>query len=63
MIVSVTELRNNFSNFLLLVQKGEEVTITRRSQVIALIKPPTNNKVMAQKKLRELRKKIQRENV
>lgn len=54
--VNVTELRNHLPKYLLSVQKGEEISITLHGQIIAIIIPPIDAKLAAQKKLRELRK-------
>lgn len=42
---TVRELRNNYSQVLKWVAKGEEVDVTRRGKIVAKVVPPSSAKV------------------
>ena len=54
--VKVTEFRNHLPSYLEKVQKGKEIWITSRGEVIARLLPPINSQTEALRTLMELRK-------
>lgn len=55
--VNVTELRNHLPAYLGRVQSGEEIQITSRGKVIAMMVPGRDRRAEARERLAELRMK------
>lgn len=54
--INITKLRSHLPQYLLSVQKGNEIFVISRGKVIARILPPIDTQGEAQKKLKLLRK-------
>jgi len=54
--IAVSDLRANLMKVLKTIEKGSTVNITSRGKVVALLVPPKQAKIQAEKKLAELRK-------
>ncbi len=54
--VSVTTFRKYIPDYLSKVRKGEEISLTSRGRVIALVVPPADEQMKAREQLEALRK-------
>lgn len=54
--VNITNFRANLLKYLNLVQLGEVITITSKGEILATISPPSEQKIEARRKLDDLAK-------
>jgi antitoxin (DNA-binding transcriptional repressor) of toxin-antitoxin stability system len=52
--VSISELRTNLPKYLILVQQGEQISVTSKGEVLATLTPPVNQQDAARFKLAKL---------